>query len=115
MSTISHNDVGEDLRRVIITGRLDTAGTNSVASRLVELARDPKKAVVVDLSHVQFLASIGIGALITSAKAVKARGGKMALVVDKSSAVMMSLAATGTGDLIPVFRTLADAERAALA
>ena len=71
--------------------------------------------MVVDLSDVQYLASIGIGALITSAKAVKGRGGKMALVVNKGSAVMMSLQATGIDQLIPTFRKLSDAESAALA
>jgi anti-anti-sigma factor len=115
MSTISYEDVGQDLRRINIAGRLDTAGTPSIASQLVELAGAPKKAVVVDLSAVQFLASIGIGALLTSAKAVKGRGGKLALVVDKGSTVMMSLEVTGTDRLIPVFKKLSEAESAALA
>ena len=114
MSTISYDDVGDDLRRIIVSGRLDTTGTNSIASQLVELVQAPKKAVVVDLSNVQFLASIGIGALITSAKAVKGRGGKMALVVDNGSGVMMSLRATGTDQLIPIYRNVSDAESAAL-
>ena len=68
----------------------------------------------MDLSNVQFLASIGIGALIASAKAVKGRGGKLALVVNKGSSVMMSLQATGVDLLIPIFREISDAERAAL-
>jgi len=114
MSTISYDDVGADLRRIIVSGRLDTSGTNSIASQLVELAQEPKRAVVVDLSNVQYLASIGIGALITSANAVKGRGGKMALVVDNGSGVMMSLQATGTDQLIPIFRNFPDAENAAL-
>ena len=113
MSTITHDDVGENLRRILISGRLDTPGTNSIASRLVELATG-KKAVVVDLSHVQFLASVGVGALISSAKAVTGRGGKMALVVDKGSPVMMSISAIGLDKLIPIFRNVSDAERAAL-
>jgi anti-anti-sigma factor len=112
MSTITYDDVGEDLRRIIVSGRLDSTGTKSIAAQLVDLAEGPKKAVVVDLSAVQFLASLGIGALITSAKAVKSRGGKMALVADKGSVVMMSLEATGTDQLIPIFRKLSDAESA---
>ena len=112
MSSITHDDVGQDLRRILISGRLDTAGTNSIASQLIELAGGPKKAVVVDLSQVQFLASIGLGALVSSAKSVKARGGKMALVVEKGSPVMMSLEASGVDQLIPVYRHPADAETA---
>jgi|SRR5688572_1642859 len=115
MSSISHDDVGQDLRRITISGRLDSPGTESVAAQLVELTSAPKKSVVVDLSDVKFLASIGIRSLITSAKAVKARGGKMVLVVDPGSTVMMSLDATGVADLIPTFSKAADAEKAALA
>ncbi len=113
--SISHTDVGTDLRRILITGRLDLPGTDSVASKLVELTAAPKKHVVVDLHALKFLASIGIGALITSAKAVQQRGGKMVLVVNESSTVMMSLEATRVNELIPVFNNLADAERAATA
>ena len=113
--SISYDDVGESLRRIVISGRLDTPGTNSVASQLVELAAAPKKGVVVDLSAVNFLASIGIRALITSAKAVQQRGGKMTLVVRKGSTVVMSLKATGVDELIPVFNNVVDAERAVVA
>lgn len=113
--SISYSDVGENLRRIVISGRLDLPGTDSVASRLVELTAAPKKGVVVDLSGVQFLASIGISALITSAKAVQQRGGKMVLVVNEGSTVIMSLEATGVDELIPVFNNVPDAERAAVA
>jgi anti-sigma B factor antagonist len=113
--SISYDDIGEHLRRIVISGRLDMPGTDSVASRLGELTTAPKKGVVVDLSSVQFLASIGIRALITSAKAVQQRGGKMVLIVDGGSSVRMSLEATGVDQLIPVFRNAADAERAAVA
>ena len=113
--SISYSDIGEDLRRIVISGRLDMPGTDSVASQLVELTAAPKKGVVVDLSTLRFLASIGIRALITSAKAVQQRGGKMVLVVNDSSTVMMSLEATGVDALIPVFKSSADAERAAVA
>jgi anti-anti-sigma factor len=113
--SISYVDVGEQLRRIEITGRLDVEGTNSVASQLVELTQAPKKGVVVDLSSLKFLASIGVRALITSAKAVKERGGKMVLVVDDGSTVMMSIKATGIDKLVPVFDDTDDAERAAVA
>ena len=113
--SISYDDVGDDLRRIVITGRLDMPGTDSIAAKLVELTAAPKKGVVVDLTSLKFLASIGISALITSAKAVKQRGGKMVLVVNQGSSVGMSLEATGVDDLIPVFKSAPEAERAAVA
>lgn len=112
--SISYDDVG-DLRRIVITGRLDMPGTDSVASKLAELAQAPKKGVVVDLSAVRYLASIGISALIASAKAVRQRGGKMVLIVHAGSSVAMSLEATGVDELIPVFEKSAEAEKAAVA
>ena len=112
--SISYNDVGENLRRIVVSGRLDIPGTDSVAAQLEELAAAPKKGVVVDLSALRFLASIGIRALIVSAKAVQQRGGKMVLVVNDASTVRMSLEATGLDELLPVFRSVSDAEKAAL-
>jgi anti-anti-sigma factor len=113
--SISYDDVGDDLRRIVITGRLDMPGTDAVAAKLTELTAAPKKAVVVDLTSLRFLASIGISALITSAKAVQRRGGKMVLVVSPGSSVAMSLEATGVDELIPIRKTSSEAERAATA
>ena len=112
--SISHTDAG-DLRRIVIAGRLDVEGTDSVADQLVKLAEEPRKSVVVDLSSLKFLASVGIRALITSAKAVKARGGKMMLVVKPGSTIMMSIKATGVDQFVPVFGSSAEAEKAATA
>ena len=112
--SISFEDVASDLRRIVISGRLDMPGTDSVAAQLEQLTAAPKKAVVVDLSHLNFLASIGIRALISSAKEVRKRGGKIALVVHKGSTVMMSLEATGVDELIPVFGSVSEAEKAVL-
>jgi anti-sigma B factor antagonist len=113
--SISHTDIGDNLRKIVIMGRLDHPGTDSVAGELEKLAAAPKKGVVVDVSSLKFLASLGIRALIKSAKAVQERGGRMVLVVGSNSLVVMSLEATGVNNLIPMFRSSAEAERAAVA
>jgi anti-anti-sigma factor len=112
---ISHTDVGDNLRKIVILGRLDTLGAESVAGELERLAAAPKKGVVVDLSSLKFLASLGIRALLISAKAVEERGGKMVLVVGTNSQVAMSLEATGVSELLPMFKSEGEAERAAVA
>jgi anti-anti-sigma factor len=113
--SISFNDVGSNLRRIMIDGRLDMAGTDSISAKLVELTAVAGKRIVVDLTGLRFLASIGISALITSAKAVQKHGGKLVLVVTPGSPVAMSLDATGVDELIPVFSTSSEAESAAVA
>jgi anti-sigma B factor antagonist len=112
---ISHTDVGDNLRKIVILGRLDIMGTESIAGELEILAAAPKKGVVVDLSRLKFLASLGIRALLKSAKVVEERGGKMVLVVGTNSQVVMSLEATGISDLLPMFKSNGEAERAAVA
>jgi anti-sigma B factor antagonist len=113
--SISHTDVGDDLRKIVILGRLDLPGTESVAGELEKLAAAPKKGVVVDVSSLKFLASLGIRALLKTAKAVEERGGRMVLVVGTNLSVMRSLEATCVSDLIPMFKSNGEAERAAVA
>ncbi|MCC6776726.1 MAG: STAS domain-containing protein [Hyphomicrobiales bacterium] len=113
--SVSHTDVGDNLRKIFISGRLDISGAESITDDLEKLAAAPKKGVVVDVSGLRFLASIGIRALVKSAKAVQQRGGRMVLVVGTNSSVMMSLEATGVNELIPTFTSGAEAERAAVA
>jgi len=113
-TAITHEDIGEDLRRIVITGRLDTPGTNAISSTLHELAAAPKRGVIVDLSAVQFAASIGIGQLIRAAKEVKSRGGHLVVLASANSAVMISLTTTGIDKMIPVFQFMTDAHVGAL-
>lgn len=112
--SVSYEDVGDDLRRIMIFGRLDMEGTDSMSPRIMELAGESKKGVVIDLSAVRFLASVGIRVLVACAKAVHQRGGKLVVVVAQGSSVSMSLIATGVDELIPVFTDTAEAGRAAL-
>jgi anti-anti-sigma regulatory factor len=58
---------------------------------------------------------MGIRALLKSAMAVQERGGRMVLVVGTNSSVVMSLEATGVNNLIPMFKSNAEAARAAVA
>ena len=114
MATITHEDIGEDLRRIALAGRLDTPGTNEIAAELKELAAVPKRGIIVDMSAVEFAASIAIGQLIINAQAVKGRGGHMVLIVSPYSAVMISLQTTGIDQMIPVFKSATEAHVGAL-
>jgi anti-anti-sigma factor len=114
MATITHEDTGEDLRRIVISGRLDTPGTNEVAPAFAELADAPFRAVIVDLSGVEFAASIFIGQLIANAQAVKARGGHMVVLASGTGIVMMTLKTGGIDRVIPVYQYAHEAHMGAL-
>ncbi len=90
-----------DVTKVILEGLLDIAGSQEIDLRFSVVA-GANKAVVVDLSAVTFVASIGIRTLLTGAKAVHSRGGKLVLL-NPSSAVEKVLKVTGVDTLMPIF------------
>jgi anti-anti-sigma factor len=113
--TIDYEDVTETFRRISISGRLDIPGTDTISAKFAALAASAQRRVVVDLTAVSFLASIGIRALITNAKALQQRGGRMVLFVGDNAAVSKTLEATGIDTLLPMFADAAAADQAALA
>lgn len=116
MSTdINCTDVSEDFRRITISGRLDIAGSDTIGVKFAAFAVAAGKRVVVDLTAVSFLASIGIRSIISNAKALQSRGGKMVLMVGDNATVSKTLETTGVDTLVPMFSSSAKAEAAALA
>ena len=101
-------------RRIFLSGRLDTAGSEQIAGELESLAGSAKRSVLIDLSDVTFLSSMGIRALIASAKAQQAKGGRTVLNTSGNDVVVRTLAATGVDELIPTFDDADDAESALL-
>ena len=114
MATITHEDTGEDLRRIEITGRLDTPGTEEISAALHELAAGPMRAVIVDLSPVDFAASIAIGQLIATAQEVRARGGHMVILARGTGMVMTTLKMGAIDRVIPIYQYLPEAHAGAL-
>ncbi len=112
---IEFHEVSDGLRRIEISGRLDIPGTDEIATRFAALSAATNLRVVVDLTRVSFLGSIGIRSIIVNAKALQQRGGRMVLMVGDNVAVAETLQATGLGSLIPILTDNASAEAAALA
>jgi anti-anti-sigma factor len=65
--------------------------------------------VIVDLSEVNFLASIGIWPLLLTAKSVNCRGGKM-VIVNPIPDVQHVLEMTGIPAIIPIYSSFESAE-----
>jgi anti-anti-sigma factor len=77
MMTVEY--IGDDITNVVFRGRLDSVGAASVAQRFQALVGS-KRAVIVDLSGVDYMASLAIRFLVAGAKAVKGNGGKLILL-----------------------------------
>jgi len=63
---------------VVLDGRFDIAGAQEVDAEFNAMA-ERAKALIVDLSKVSFIASLGVRTLMTSAKSLIRRGGDMAI------------------------------------
>jgi anti-anti-sigma factor len=100
------------IERVTLAGRLDSAGVQEIDHRLSALAAARQAFILLDLSQVSFLASIGIRALLTNARLLRQHGGKMALLKPQAL-VEEVLKVTGIDSIIPIFHDL-DAASAAL-
>jgi len=99
--TIS-NDAGTTAK-IGLVGKLDIAGAEVIALPLATLAGG-KKGVVVDLSGVTFLSSIGVRHLVSATKTLARKGGKLVLL-NPTDAVRDVLVTSGVTDLMPIVAT----------
>jgi len=107
-------DVNDKLRRIALTGRLDIPGTEEIVIKYAAAATTAGRRVVVDMTAVSFLGSIGIRALVSNAKALQSNGGRMVLFVGVNETITKTLQTTGIDALIPTFADATEAETAAL-
>lgn len=105
---ISDEPLGNDVYRVRLSGRMDIEGVGQIETRFAGMTAAPRKAIVVDMSAVPFMSSIGIRALMMNAKAVTRRGGKMVLLQPEAN-VRSVLSSAAIDRLIPVCDTLDEA------
>ena len=113
-ATIDFEEASDNLRIIRLAGRLDIQGVNAVDNRFAFLAASQKHGIIVDLTSLDFIASIGVRSLVSNAKAQQQRGGRLALFVGNNAPVIKVLTTTGIDKLIPMYADLADAREAVL-
>jgi anti-sigma B factor antagonist len=96
-----------DVARVVLNGRLDIAGSAKIDVAF-NVAAGTNRNIIVDMSAVTFIASIGIRTLVVGAKTVQRRGGKL-LLLSPQSDVEQVLETIGVTDLLPIVRDEAEA------
>ncbi len=100
-------DISQGTVIVVLTGALDAAGAAAVEERLAGLA-DTATRLVVDLSGVGFMASIGMRSLLATAKALQRRAGRLVLLAPQPM-VAEALRTAGISTLIPTVATRQEA------
>lgn len=95
------------ITKVILEGKLDSEGAAAIDLDMNIIAGS-KKAVLVDLQRVSYLASMGLRSLMFPARNIKARGGKIVLF-GPSEFVEKVLTTSRVDAVIPIFHELQSA------
>ncbi|MCA0432581.1 MAG: STAS domain-containing protein [Proteobacteria bacterium] len=93
-------DLNGGAKEAILDGRLDVQGSLAIDGEFAKLAADSKN-LLVDLSSVSFLASLGIRMLVSAAKALSENNGSLVLLNPQEN-VAKVLSSTGIDTIIPV-------------
>jgi anti-sigma B factor antagonist len=97
-------ELQDGITRVILDGKMDIEDASAIDLKM-NIIGGTKTAVLLDLQKVSYLASIGIGVLVTVAKAIMKRGGKLVFFAP-SPIVDQILRNTGIYQVIPVHHEL---------
>ena len=106
---IQFSTLDNGIRLIKLGGKLDIIGTGEIETKFTGYCAGDEIRVIVDLSAVDFLASIGIRLLLLTAKSVAKRGGKM-VIINPIPDVQSVLEVTGIPAIIPIYSHLESAE-----
>jgi anti-anti-sigma factor len=91
----------EGFKKAALSGRLDSANVAKIEIQFSAGIVPGGKGAMVDLTAVEFLASLAARMLISTARALSARGGKL-VMYGATPAVLDTIEAMGIGDIIPL-------------
>jgi anti-sigma B factor antagonist len=100
----------DDVVEVKLSGRLDLDGSQKVGDEFARATSVRKLRIIVDLSEVDFITSVGIRLLLASARAQMKLGGKLLLAAPQP-AVQRVLETSAIDQLIGVVPDLVSARR----
>jgi anti-anti-sigma factor len=93
-------DLPQGVTKVVLDGRLDIQGAAAIDLQMNVVAAS-RRAVLVDLEKVTFLASMGLRTLLTAAQTLKLRGGRICLF-RPTELVRQVLTTSGVDKIVPV-------------
>ena len=97
---VTISEFGSVGTKVTLVGKLDIAGAEVVSLPMATVAGQTVN-MVIDMSGVSFIASIGIRHLVIAAKTVSRRSGKLVLLAP-TPLVTEVLVTSGLEDLLPI-------------
>jgi len=106
---LHYSELDNNIRLIKLIGKLDIIGVGAIETKFTGYCAGEKPRVLVDLSEVEFLASIGIRLLTINAKSIASRGGRM-VMFNPIPDVKSVLEVTGIPAIIPIYDGFESAE-----
>ena len=103
--------LGDDRVKVILKGRLDTPGVDRVETRFVAAVVPAGRHALVDLSHVDFVGSLGVRMFIAVARSLGMKKARLVLIGPQAQ-VREVFDHVSLSDIIPICADDAEAQRA---
>ncbi len=104
---IAIQDLDGGVTKVVLSGRIDIGGAHEIDMPM-SIVAGSRRAVVIDLSAVEFMASMGLRSIVVSAKAIFSKRGKVVLLSPQPQ-VEEVITVSGIDELIPICRDEAEA------
>ncbi len=101
------HELDGDVTRVVLSGRIDIAGAREIELPMAVVAGS-RRAVIVDLSAVEFMASLGLRGIVISARSIVSKRGKIVLYAPRQH-VEEVITTTGIHQMIPIYHDEAEA------
>lgn len=101
-------EVGPAVNKLVLVGRLDSGTVGAVETPFTAAVAAAGRSAVLDLSGLDFLSSLGIRLLLSAARVVSRRGGRVVLF-GAQPMVAEVLAAMALEEVLPMAATEAEA------
>jgi len=93
---------------LVLSGRLNQATADALHSAAMEAVDQAEKGLIIDMGGVDFIASVGIRALIRPSQSLAMKGGKLA-IANLNPQMSEFFSTTGLDQMFSVYETVADA------
>jgi len=94
-------ELGNNAVKITLTGRLDTPSVGRIETGFIASLVPKGRSAIVDLSQVDFVASLGIRMLLTAARGLSMRQARLVLFAPQEP-VREVFDAVSLADLIPI-------------
>jgi anti-sigma B factor antagonist len=97
---IAIEDLAGGITKVVLSGRIDIAGASEIDMPM-SIVGGTRRNVIIDLSGVDFMASLGLRSIVLSGKAIMSKKGKVVLL-SPQPAVEEVIVTSGIDELISI-------------